>query len=367
MHAPTPPEDRVVALDALRGAALYGVCLVNVVTGLRMSLFAWLLEPHTNGSFWNIAFDDAVLVFFEQKAMVVFSLLFGVGLGMMRERVGTLPLVRRYAALLVIGLAHAIFVWNGDILTPYALCALVTLPLLAFSRRVLAIVGFALLALYLAPNAHPLLPFPSADAAARDAGEASWIYTHGTLREVIGFRVGELVGFILPLVASVVPRTIGLFALGAASSRLVRDPPAWLARLASILVPLGVALAVLAHLADAHVLDFGRLPIGNAAPLVLGVGYATAFVVLFPRIRRVATVFAPVGRMALTCYLAQSIAGVLVWQTPGLALMNRADSLTAGAIATAIFAAQVVVARLWLARFRFGPIERVWRFATYLR
>ncbi|HEY8073387.1 MAG TPA: DUF418 domain-containing protein [Labilithrix sp.] len=363
-RAPTPPEDRVVALDALRGVALFGVCLVNVVTGMRMSLFAWLLQPHTNDGFWNVAFDDVVLVFFEQKAMVVFSLLFGVGLGMMRERAGTLPLVRRYAALLVVGLLHAIFVWNGDILTLYAVCAFVTLPLLALSPRTLAIVGFALIALYLAPVS--LLPFPSPEAMARDAQEASRTYPHGTMRAIVVFRLGETASFILPLVASVVPRTIGLFALGAAARGIARDPPPWLARFATIAMPIGVLLAIADHLAAARVVDFGRIPLGAMAPIVLGTAYASTVLVLFPRARRVASVFAPIGRMAFTCYLLQSIAGVLIWQSPGLALMDRTTSLEAGAIATAVFAAQVVFARMWLARFRFGPLERAWRYATYL-
>src|SRR5215208_2919137 len=99
---PVDPEARIVALDALRGAALWGVLVVNLMTDFRISLFRYLLSFHTDAGTWDRVADIWVALFFEQKAMVVFSFLFGIGLGIQRDRarargVAVLPfLLRRY-------------------------------------------------------------------------------------------------------------------------------------------------------------------------------------------------------------------------------------------------------------------------------
>ena len=75
----------------------------------------------------------------------------------------------------------------------------------------------------------------------------------------------------------------------------------------------------------------------------------------------------PVGRMALTNYLLQSVISLLFFYGYGLGLMGRWAPRRSVALALAIFALQVVLSHLWLARFRFGPAEWVWRSLTYGR
>jgi uncharacterized membrane protein YeiB len=109
---PLAPGERLVVLDAIRGLALYGVLLVNVVTAFRVSLFRWLTSFHVDRSAANRVADDVVALVFEQKAMVVFSLLFGIGMGIVADRVRARSLSitaffsRRYAALALIGIVH---------------------------------------------------------------------------------------------------------------------------------------------------------------------------------------------------------------------------------------------------------------------
>ncbi|MGH6608692.1 MAG: DUF418 domain-containing protein, partial [Burkholderiaceae bacterium] len=154
-----PVTERVVALDALRGAALLGVLLVNLEVGFRVSLFQQMLTPHTHAGWINYAVDLLIAWVFEFKAFTLFSFLFGAGVGVQTERAAAHQhqparfLARRFAVLLVIGLGHMLLIWNGDILTLYAVCGLLLIPLVAIPARWLAVLGLAVIVL------SPYLPF----------------------------------------------------------------------------------------------------------------------------------------------------------------------------------------------------------------
>jgi uncharacterized protein len=105
---------------------------------------------------------------------------------------------------------------------------------------------------------------------------------------------------------------------------------------------------------------------GVGIPL-LALGYAATVALLVADGRRVVTVFAPVGQMALTNYLTHSIVCVVLSYGFGFALWWRIGASTAMAIATAILTVQIPLSAWWLARFRFGPVEWIWRRLTYGR
>jgi uncharacterized protein len=73
------------------------------------------------------------------------------------------------------------------------------------------------------------------------------------------------------------------------------------------------------------------------------------------------------GRMGLTCYLTQSVAGTLLYYGYGLGLYNDLGRVAGLAMAVVIFSLQIVLSRWWLRHFRFGPFEWLWRSMTYLR
>lgn len=360
-------------LDALRGAALYGVVVVNVATDFRTSLFAWLTHFHTSPRPLDRAADDVVALLFEQKAMTVFSWLFGVGLGIVRARAasrGVAPwpfLFRRYAVLFALGLAHLTLVWNGDILTSYALTALVVAPCLALPRRVTRALGVSLLAWWVLAPPTPL-PFPSFAVMARDAADASSVYAHGTFRAALAFRLHEFRTCIAPLLASVFPRTAGLFLLGA-SLDVSRVSSWWRPWVVSACVVVGAGCTVADVLVAEGVLDLGRVrgQVGNAGSLLLATGGASCFLRAWqhPRLRRIAALLVPAGRMALTCYLAHSVVCVLLFQGVGLGLIDRVGAATAFLLATVLFVALSSWSAWWLRRHRFGPVERMWRVLTY--
>jgi len=105
---------------------------------------------------------------------------------------------------------------------------------------------------------------------------------------------------------------------------------------------------------------------GVGVPM-LALGYAATVALLVIDGRRIISVFAPVGRMALTNYLMQSIICVTLSYGFGLGLWWRIGSAKAVAIAAAIFIVQIPLSAWWLSRFRFGPVEWIWRRLTYGR
>ncbi|QWP74838.1 DUF418 domain-containing protein [Lysobacter sp. K5869] len=381
----SPAEQRLDLIDALRGFALAGVLLSNL---RDFSLYALLDEAAAPvGERW---LRMALAALLDAKAMTVFALLFGVGFALQLERAGhSAQAKRRYAwrlcLLLGFGLLHAAF-WYGDILRYYAVLGLLLLPLarwrplaLAALGVVIAVFASALLQPWMKPWTAQFAPAAQAAAAARTAFESpSWpamlagnrgydLWVHATAWSLPFFTLGRLL--------------LGM-ALGRAGwlQRPQQHLRAW-RRLLAWTLPPGLILA-------AYFLfrDFGGLGpelfglhggaaralsrlLRNLAYLSLGLGYVAAFVLLFqhPRARRGLAWLAPVGRMALTNYLAQTAFGLALFYGIGLGLGPRYGLYGALAAFAPIFAAQTALSHWWLRRFRYGPLEWLWRCLTYRR
>ncbi len=101
--------------------------------------------------------------------------------------------------------------------------------------------------------------------------------------------------------------------------------------------------------------------------MLLTCGYVAAVVLLMqrPAARRALLIIAPVGQMALTTYLMQSLFCTFLFYGWGLGLAPRVPPTGLLPITIAVFGVQILFARAWLARFRFGPMERLWRSLTY--
>jgi uncharacterized membrane protein YeiB len=264
----------------------------------------------------------------EQRFFPIFSLLFGIGFSLLlasaARRVANprLVLLRRLLVLLGVGLVHFLLLWQGDILTIYAIVGLlVLLPSTWLPRWAVAGLAAALVATSL----------------------------------IIGGDRIVLIG--------------GLFLLGSALVRYgVIDR---IERSTRVPALLGLALAAGAAPAlwaqaglrsdDAH---FG-LALAGAGLLVAGV-YVCALLVLLRTPLRPAlrAVFTPLGRMALTNYLTATVLVLAVRRVLGGA-PDTWSSTTVFLIAGAILTAQWLLSTLWLRRYRQGPLEWLWRWATW--
>ena len=365
---PVRPADRVDSIDVVRGVALYGVMAINLLTSFRASIFQQFL-PRVAAPGAADRMTDAIAYYgLDMKAFSLFSFLFGVGLAIQYERLSRhgSPLYwlsRRLAVLLVFGLIHILFIWNGDVLTEYALAGFVVLPLLMTRVWVVGISMGACLVFYtLMPVLDLPIPWPDQHGFEQLVAAGNLAYGHGSFMQEHRFSFHE-VADIVPLHLSVFPRTVGLFLLGVLSWRagLFTAPYENCARIAALAVVLTSLGVVLTH-AD------GRMTGRIGAP-ILALGYCATVVWLveFTPLRSLLTAFAPLGRMAFSNYITESLIFGVLFFGYGLGLYGRVGSTITLLLGTTVYVVQMLASAWWLRRYRFGPLEWLWRSLMYGR
>lgn len=400
-------SERVVLLDVLRGFALGGVFVSNAY----MHLSGRGLIPRASARALESSRVDAVAAFlFEHlvagKAMFLFSLLFGLGFAIQMIRAeehgrSIVPVyVRRLGVLLLIGLIHRFALWYGDILTTYAVMGFMLLMMRKLpSRRLLV---WSLVLMFAAPVAvsavmklAPLLASSREVVAA--AAQENMARTAELRRQTLAaFSSGSYlttaranIDFLLKVftrttTVSWMLVVLGRFLLGllAGRQRLFHDVERHLPFFRKLL-GWGLAASMVGQGAELVFAPLARTaPAGSAwrnvweiiQPAVAEVGiigtaacYAAGFALLFqrPRWQRLLGVLAPAGQMALTNYLCQTLIGQFIYYGYGLNLIGKQRPAECLLLMSSLFCVQVWLSHLWLARFRFGPVEWVWRCLTY--
>lgn len=388
-----PARERIPVLDVLRGVAVAGILFANVLVFFGLVF----LSPERTAALPTASADRVVRflerVLVEGKFYSIFSLLFGIGFGLQLARggEGALPRFRRrLRILLAIGAVHAFLIWAGDILMLYALLGF-TLPWFArrSDRELLRWVVILLAiptALYAVGLGAWMLAGPAAapaSGAAMPAGLLAMFEAVGTggVKDAFLGNLIMVAGRWADLIATMrFPKVLGMFVLGLWTVRagLALSPSshrpllvrwsllglgvglpanligAWAAHHWPYLPPSGGALLGVAMQA----VGFPMLALGYAATIGLRVVDGHRL------IRFLAT---PLGRMALTNYLIQSVICVVLSYGFGFGLWWRTGASTAVAIAAAIVVIQIPLSAWWLSRYRFGPVEWLWRRLTYGR
>ena len=387
-----PALERIAALDVVRGVAVAGILVANVLT-----FFGLFAIPDERAAALPTAAADKVATFLEHvfvtgKFYSIFSLLFGIGFGLqlVRGADAALPTFRRRLwILLAIGAIHAVFIWAGAILMLYEMLGF-TLPwfarkpdrsLLRWTIILLAVpatlyVIALLLFMTLGPGAPP--PTPEDAGMPPQILEAFAAMGTGGLREAFIGNLMLLAGRWIDLVMTMrFPKVLGMFVLGLYLARSgivfsLADHRRTLVRWSLI----GWSVGLPANLIAAWALEqwlylppsFGGF-LGVVAQAVgiplLALGYASTIALLVVDGRRMLNAFAPVGRMALTNYLMHSVVCVTLSYGFGFGLWWRIGASTAMGIAIAIVLVQIPLSAWWLSRARFGPVEWIWRRLTY--
>ncbi|KRG70380.1 membrane protein, partial [Stenotrophomonas chelatiphaga] len=389
---PLNTADRITVMDILRGAALFGILLMNIeaFTG-PLDLSFTGVDPHWHGI--DYLADALVYVLVQGKFFLLFSLLFGAGFAVMAQRAQgagrdfTPIYLRRSVALLLIGACHALLVWSGDILLVYALLSFLLLGTRRWPVSMLPAMGalvyafavglsllFALLVWAAARGGSPLDSAGSMRAAQEVIEAQRLAYGQGSWAQANVQRLADLrhmVGGIL----ITGPEIFGMFLIGAwfARSGALADPARFAslyARLRWIAMPAGVVL-MLASAAWHPYLAPGEFTVRTGlsyamaavASLLMALGYLGWIV----QARHALGWLAAPGRMALTHYLLQSLLCTWLFFGYGLGFFEQLPRAWQLVFAVALFALQVGISHLWLARFRYGPMEWLWRAMTYLR
>ena len=384
---PTSASERILALDVLRGFALFGVFLTNAFVSARP--FAAALQPPREGTETDLAawaIFDGLLV---MKFVTLFSVLFGMGLVLQMQRAQErgLPFrgayLRRLAILAGMGLLHGCLLFEGDILLPYAFVGallfvlrhrsartLARLALIPFAIGLLLMIVWEMSGLDLAGGGGGGGEFDSLVERARRTGPFTLLLKVRPLEYLGWLVISSLISFNW--------RVVGLFFLGAALMKqgLLGREHARLHR-QSLVAGLGIGgaleiLAVVLTLADPPAGSLrGLLGVlaAEIGSLLLSAGYAALVIqaVHSGISTRLQHGLAALGRTALTNYLFQSVAMNLMFFTIGLGLYDELSRMEVLAWTTVIFAVQILASVLWLRAFTMGPIEWVWRSLTYGR
>lgn len=411
---PAPVAERILALDAVRGFALFGILVVNVlgISGLRAFAIdeTSAVEP---------VLRQIVQIFFQGKFVSLFSILFGISFFLQLDRLHTKNISvfprywRRLAILFLIGMVH-VLLQPGEVLMPYALCGAL---LLVFYKMPWKIVLAAAILLMAAPHLHTAwataIAMNQSTADVSDETQAAATVENNSKddsweREVLPGR---------PWDAYDGPDAVRVFSKGSLAEvvtysrdfTLDRWTTSWVDYL-WITFPLQLMVigllvgrsGVLRHIEDRkrlfHMTCWGGLVVGLglywlATPvftwasasgwnpwvgfignllfvmsaLVLALAYGAGVFLLFQHDagRRLLAPLGAVGRMALTNYLLQTVITVSLFWGFGLGWYGSYGAGTVEIIAVIIFAAQAVFSIIWLRYFRYGPIEWLWRCGTY--
>lgn len=410
----TSTTNRVVGIDVARGFALLGILLVNAqFFGQPFGKVIQFPVPKDEGwlgqfAFW---FTD---IFCGGKFYPLFSILFGAGLAMMFESAKLRgssfewSYVRRMGLLAGFGITHIIFLWYGDILLMYSLIGISMVWLARFRPKTLVITGlvvFGLGLLLMIPtttlltwfstvNEQELVvkPMPQASSVTEQYLKvfADWNQT-----ESFDSRVIELERTIMskgPYSATVVVRlvnyasagTFGMmvmcwvifpcFCWGAAlmkSGFFHGQHRNWRSRLIWIGLSVGLPLSTISAWASRQSENLGLLMLGTTGLMICGPVLALLYLSLIlnwsetGKARWLSRWLANAGKMALTCYLLESVLMSAIMMHWGVGRFGDNTWAERFVWAIAIYGMILVFARVWMSRLSQGPFEWIWRRFTY--
>ena len=357
---------RITNLDLVRGVAVLGILGMNAVSFGLVDAAYFNLDAGGSETWLDWAIGGFGELFIDQKFMGLFSMLFGAGIVLFADRAAAkgrrawaLSLWRNLL-LLGIGVAHSLL-WEGDVLALYAICAPFLIMLRKRRPRTLLVAGIACVMV------SPLLAIlaqSTLDPRGQGLGEYWFANGRGMSDVVSLFLIGDF--FFRALGMMLVG--VALYRLGVVtgerSAAFYRRSAFWGLGVGLPLSAVGLAL-VAAKDFSPSVAVIGSIP-NTVATIPIVMGYLGLITLWNMRPdTRVHLTLQSVGRMALTNYLLQSVLGVVVLRT----LLDSVDltrTMIAGFILV-VWALQLWWSPVWLARFRFGPAEWLWRVATHRR
>ncbi len=425
-HAATPDQppgpvtagERFEALDTLRGVAVLGILIMNIYA-FAMPFSAYMNPLLMGGTEWyNLGTWFATHVLADQKFMTIFSMMFGAGAVLMWERAEARGAkfgriyYRRMFWLLVIGLLHAYFVWFGDILVFYAVIGMLVYPARKWRPRTLIVLACLLLPVGMLMNhgayyyVSQLRAEVTSIRALQEEGATLSEDQQATLEEWdemgsflaptaadvqkdLDVYLGDYAGILadrIPKAAGMqvngiiffgIWRIGGLMLLGMAFLKLGilsgRAADSTYRRLMLFGYGLGLPLTLFsaynlhAHGFDGvYVLRVGGIP-NYIGSVLVALGHIGLVMHLVRRglFAGLMERFSAVGRMAFTNYLMHSLVLTTIFYGYGLGLYGEIPRAAQMLFVAGMLGLQLTLSPWWLARYRFGPAEWLWRSLTY--
>ena len=389
MTGPTTERQRHVILDALRGLALMGIALANFP-----EFALWTFLSSEQQAAMPTAYIDEIVRFLQYlvvdgKFYSIFSILFGIGFSLIMERHGLRLFVRRMLILVIIGFLHLMFIWSGDILLLYAVGGLLLTLMIGLSDKSLFILALSLIMIPVGLDA--LIEFGGFDfpepfyqawwnkaeaLGINEANFASWLRDANSYGQMFAFLIQGAYERLWEFVEGHrLPKVVGLFILGylASKHRLytrLQDLPLRKALYWSVSIGLPTSLLYAWSATNGHPWGLTVHSLLYAVSVIpLAIVFIIGICLLYLQSPK-SVVFrwlAAPGRMALSCYISHSLIGILLFYGLGFGLGTSLGLVYIELIALVVFFIQIIVCRIWLNYFRFGPLEWLWRMLTYGR
>ncbi len=368
-----PQKDRTAIIDILRGWALLGVVIVNYSIFYNLGMDT---KAHTD-SVSDKLLRGTVQVLFGSKSWTLLSFLFGYGFSILlrnfKKKNINAPsfFIRRMIWLIIIGIINSAF-YFGDILKDYALMGLILLWFQNVSSKYLLKIGIFLLVID---------PFMNAWVVAhRTASEFSAILPHlswyngHNIFEVLGFGLwASLKMFILPFIFNVRLIMLSCFLIGMSLQKMnflenikknikYIKRCFWMAWIFIFILFISVIISQAVHLSIGkyyYVINWFTLA------LTIIIAASICWIYNTNKFNRIFEAFRLYGRMTLTNYVLQNFIGLLLFSGFGLRLINSMPYYMYLLIGFFIYFLQVVFSSWWLKKYNFGPLEWLWRCASY--
>lgn len=371
---------RIHDVDALRGFALLGIFVVNI-TFMASAYPGNLVEDPAFSSPLDSAARFVVAALFSMKFYLLFSFLFGYSFVLQMEaakRAGAafVPrMLRRVVGLFAIGVGHIVILYSGDVLTTYAVICLILLAMYRVRDRTALItagVMYGVVTLSLVISAAFLdreMFMPSHSEALFEAASQTQAML-GSPADIIGHHVAGLDLLVIQAASLQGPTALAMFLLGMVAARRrffsgLTDRSVLLRRIQWVGFGVGLPGGVLYALLGGDTNTWATAVSVVTAPLLTAAYVATLVRAMHtPWGRKLRGALAPVGRVALTNYLGQSLAGLVLFSGVGLGLAGQVSPPILIVLALVVFAVQAAISAWWLQRHRYGPAEYLLRCFT---
>ncbi|KGA95963.1 hypothetical protein AJ85_07955 [Alkalihalobacillus alcalophilus ATCC 27647 = CGMCC 1.3604] len=376
---------RIMQLDMMRGLAIFGILLVNIMN----FQYGLLLQPDIH-QFYPLGAIDRVTegflyLFVKTSFYTLFSFLFGYGMVLLQERTElkgtnfTGMYWRRAFLLLVLGILHRTYIWEGDILFTYALTSFVFFFFLYFKGKGLLISALIFLGIMglsvLGANIDDTAASEYQDGIIYDYSVAEKeVLENGSYLDVLQFRFAAditglgLIGDIILEITTVLT-VIGMFLLGAYVARKkwllqIQEKKSFFKKIWFVTLIIGFGAKLPYVLSSSYFSEALMTYIGGPFTAIF---YATsiALIASTEKGKKLLTPLTYVGRLSLTNYLLQSIIFTTLFYGYGVGLFGQLGFFVGTLIAIAFFIIQIVISKLWLTYFVIGPVEWFWRAGTY--
>ncbi len=398
--APVSADKRLATLDILRGFALFGILMVNMI---------WYSNPIasliSDNSLWtdtqSVVTRFMIGFLFEGKFYVLFSMLFGYGFWLFLNKKNndgkpvTGLFAMRLFVLLLIGVAHVVLLWAGDILVFYALLGFVlmlfrnvkkdrTLLIWAavFISWPVLLMGFLAL-LFQIPEVQAVMDQAMVEQDAYFISlidKALSVFQQGSFSEMIRMRLLEyslsLSGFFFFHVNILAMFLIGVYAARKKYMARTSELLPFFKKLCFYGFMIGIpanlftAIALLYHdIYSPSAISFYYMLVSSFGSPALTIAYVSGIVILIEKgvLSKLFNWLSFVGRMALTNYLLHSIIASFLFFSYGLGLFGKVNPLQSVLLVFIVYGLQIPFSIFWLKKFRFGPFEWLWRSLTYRR